>query len=270
MCDLSLSYRSFMHKYPLVSVIIPTYNRFITLIRAIDSVRKQTYPRDRIEIIIINDKSTDLKYYAKNEEFEDCIVVNLAISSKEALGHGAAGYVRNYGFSLASGEYIALLDDDDLWIPEKLEKQILEMRANDCEICSSDGYIGCTEDRRFLADNGIDYTIYAFRCSNTPINKLLDIADDGISYKFPKFLSLAHLLANNIIMTSSIIFSKRLLDITGKMGNMKDGEDFDFWIRMLAHTDKILYIDEPLIHYDIKSTAIESSDNVLEYCPRMR
>ena len=102
--------------YPIVSVIIPTYNRTALLPRAIRSVLNQSF--QDFELIIVNDGSTD-----NTEEvvksFEDNKI--RYIRHEKNRGGSAA---RNTGIKAAQGQYIGLLDDDDEWLPEKLEKQI--------------------------------------------------------------------------------------------------------------------------------------------------
>lgn len=99
-----------------VSVIIPTYNRAHLVGRAIESVLNQTY--QNFEIIVVDDGSTDnTEEVVKN--FNNKVI--RYIRHKENRGGGAA---RNTGIKEAEGNYIAFLDDDDEWLPEKLEKQI--------------------------------------------------------------------------------------------------------------------------------------------------
>ena len=122
-----------------ISVIIPSYNRFKYLLNALESVRNQTYKN--IEIIIVNDCSTQKEYY--NYKFEGCIVINLDKNSKARFGHASpGGFQRSMGMKIASGEYIAFLDDDDYWLPDKLEKQINAMLTSRCLISCTDGLIG--------------------------------------------------------------------------------------------------------------------------------
>ncbi len=106
-----------MHNtHPVVSVIIPTYNRSHLVQRAVKSVLAQTY--DDFELIVVNDASTDkTKEVIRN--FEDKRIIY--ICNEQNRGASAA---RNMGIISARGKYIALLDDDDEWLPEKLEKQI--------------------------------------------------------------------------------------------------------------------------------------------------
>ncbi len=97
-------------KYPLVSVIIPTYNREHTLIRALQSVKKQFYRP--VEIILIDDASTDgTSLLLRGFDFWDlqCRIIVNEVNS-------GIGYSRNIGIKSASWEFIALLDSDDEWI----------------------------------------------------------------------------------------------------------------------------------------------------------
>jgi glycosyltransferase involved in cell wall biosynthesis len=100
---------------PAVSVIIPTYNREKLLPKALESIKKQTF--QDFEIVIIDDASTDgtesyikglndsrIKYYKLDKNSGQCVA-------------------RNYGIKRANGEFIAFLDSDDEWLPEKLKKQ---------------------------------------------------------------------------------------------------------------------------------------------------
>ncbi|MEC4982480.1 MAG: glycosyltransferase family A protein [Oscillatoria sp. PMC 1068.18] len=97
---------------PLISVIIPVYNGDRYLAAAIESILQQTYsPR---EIIIIDDGSTD-----KTAEVAQTFPVQY--HRQDNAGSSAA---RNHGIAVASGEFIAFLDADDLWLPEKLKLQV--------------------------------------------------------------------------------------------------------------------------------------------------
>jgi len=99
-----------------VSVIIPAYNRAYLITGTIDSVLAQTYPH--FEIIVVDDGSTD-----KTQE----VVNNIKDARIKYIRHEinrGVGEARNTGINAASGEYIAFLDDDDEWLPMKLEKQM--------------------------------------------------------------------------------------------------------------------------------------------------
>ncbi|XVH33851.1 glycosyltransferase family 2 protein (plasmid) [Haloferacaceae archaeon DSL9] len=110
---------------PTASVIVPTYNRADALPRTIDSVLAQTF--EDLELIVVDDASSD---NTKNvvESYDDPRITFL---SHETNQGGSAA--RNTGIEHATGEYIAFLDSDDEWLPQKLERQIstLESRADD-------------------------------------------------------------------------------------------------------------------------------------------
>jgi len=105
-----------MNDKPVVSVVLATYNRAGLLSRAIDSVIAQTY-KD-FELIIVSDGSTDNTDEVVNS-YNDPRILFLENDKKEGLSSA-----RNSGFHHSSGKYIALLDDDDEWHPEKLEIQV--------------------------------------------------------------------------------------------------------------------------------------------------
>ena len=107
-----------MNQKPKVSVIIPTYNRASLLRRSIQSVLNQTF--QDFEIIVVDDCSTDnTEQVVKNFQEKDKRI--RYIKHKENKGGAAA---RNSGIKASKGEFIGLLDDDDEWLPKKLEKQI--------------------------------------------------------------------------------------------------------------------------------------------------
>lgn len=115
-------------KCPLVSVVIPSYNRAGTLAEAARSVLHQTYPE--LELILVDDGSTDATpQLAEALAKEDARVRYVR---QENAGACAA---RNHGAQLAKGEYIAFHDSDDVWYPEKLERQMAALQQTQADIC---------------------------------------------------------------------------------------------------------------------------------------
>ena len=104
---------------PLVSVIVPTYNRAVLLSEAVNSVLLQTY--QNIEIIVIDDGSTD-----DTTEVMATFGDRVRYTRRPNAGVNAA---RNLGLKQARGEFIALLDSDDLWAPFKIELQVRLLRT---------------------------------------------------------------------------------------------------------------------------------------------
>ncbi len=113
---------------PTVSVIIPTFNRSRLLERTIRSVLSQTY-RD-FEIIIVDDASTDNTQEMLNEKFKQEIDIGIIRYVRNEINLERSRS-RNKGMDLAAGNYIALLDDDDTWLPDHLNKLVCFMEANE-------------------------------------------------------------------------------------------------------------------------------------------
>ena len=125
-----------MNDYGLVSIITPTYNCWRFIAETIESVLAQTYPN--WELIIVDDCSTD-KTKDVVEKFKDSRIKYFR------LGHNSgAAIARNTALSLASGQWIAFLDSDDLWLPEKLERQLNFMVTNDYDFTYTN-YSECDE-----------------------------------------------------------------------------------------------------------------------------
>ncbi len=123
---------------PTVSAVITAYDRPGFLETAIKSALAQTYPV--LEVIVIDDCSpTDLAPVVAG--FDG------TVQYERLKANSGANVARNRGISLAAGDLVAFLDDDDIWIPEKLEQQIAEM-GSDAEACLCGfGYIGESKER---------------------------------------------------------------------------------------------------------------------------
>jgi len=235
----------------LITVIIPTYNRFNYLLNAIESVKNQTYKN--IEIIVINDGSTQKEYYQHN--FEDIKIIHLEKNTKELFGFPCVGYVINIGLYNASGKYIAFLDDDDYFFPTKLELQIAAMKRTGCKMSCTDGFIGkgmynkMNTYPKFNAEKFYNILRDIYRQHRS---KLLD---NG----FPEIWTLEFIKIHNCIIASTVLLDREIIETIGpqreiKMGGaMIDGVmvhiDYDYWLNAMKHTDCV-YINEPCIYYD--------------------
>lgn len=203
-----------MKKNPLVSVILPTYNRASLLPRAIKSVVNQTY--NNFELIIIDDNSSDnTKEIVKN--FEDKRIKY--IRHKENKGGAAA---RNTGIELAKGEYIAFQDSDDEWLPQKLEKQVKVFR-------------------KLPQKFGVVYSGY-WQLKNGQKKYLPS------SKIHPREGNLADiLLKGNFITTQTAIVRKDCLINSGMFdGTLPRLQDWELWIRISQHSF-FKYINEPMV-----------------------
>ena len=195
---------------PAISVIIPTYNREATLERAIKSVLEQNY--SDFELIIIDDGSTDdtskiLRKYKKQ------------IRSFSML-HSGVSAARNFGINKACGEWIALLDSDDYWLPQKLEKQM-----------------------QWLDENP-EFKIHQVGEKWIRNGKFVNPMDKHKKYSgwiFEQCLPLC------IVSPSAVIIHKSVLDDVGLFNEgMPVCEDYDLWLRV-AKKYQIGLMEELLI-----------------------
>ncbi len=232
-----------------VSVIIPTYNRFKYLLNSINSVRNQTYKN--IEIIVINDCSTQKEYY--NHNFGDDVnIIHLIKNSRFVTGFPCAGYVRNQGIKIATGKYIAFLDDDDIWLPNKLEIQIKKMKEKGFIMSCTDGLIGngmfngnVKSYKKYNAEHYFDTLINIYKEKDK---------EDLLSHKngFPEVWDFYFLSIHNCCICSSVVVEKKLLDKIQNFRLVKNGqEDYDCWLRCLQNT-KCLYLTDICFYYDLQ------------------
>jgi glycosyltransferase involved in cell wall biosynthesis len=128
---------------PLVSVIIPAYNRAHTVSETIDSVLQQTYPM--VEVIVVDDGSTD-----GTQEILRGYGTRIRATRQENAGQMAA---RNCGIRAARGEIITFLDSDDVWLPQCLERHIQVLRKAPAEVpCSlANGWLHFADGRRMTS-----------------------------------------------------------------------------------------------------------------------
>ncbi len=194
----------------MVSVIIPTYNRFPLLCEAIESVYSQTYTA--YEIVVIDDGSTD----------ETPQVPSLYPEIKYfRIGHtGYPGLVRNHGVARAFGTYIAFLDSDDIWVPEKLGKQI--------QLCESDAETVLVHTRETWK-----------RCDRIISQRKLKHNREGDVF--------VDALRKCMIGPSTVMMKKSLFESLGGFREyLEIAEDYELWLRVTA-CHRVSYIDEPLI-----------------------
>lgn len=213
----------------LVSVIIPTYNRYEFLHHSIKSVLASTYTN--LEIIVINDCSTDTRYYSGElEKYEKTKVIHLPINQRQKYNIGSAqGLTKNHGLDVAKGEWIAFLDDDDFYSPIKIELQIKYMIKN-CGLFSSTN-MNLINHNSINSDK-LDYDI------------IRQYFKKGI---VPNILTKDIIEHTNYINNSSVIIHKTIVDKTGYFNGVKY-EDWDYWKRALSYTN-CYYIDIPLLQY---------------------
>lgn len=215
---------------PLVSVILPTYNRAHMIKKAIDSVLSQTY--SDLELIIADDASTD-----------DTKEVVKAISDERIRyfcceKNGGAAAARNFGIKKASplSEWIAFEDSDDIWHRDKLEKQFLSLSKEPmAEFCY----------HKIRYDMGGDY------CAILP--------DERLSVEKKHGDIFAELLHENLVDCPSMLIKRSLLEKTGLFDETLPAlEDYDLAIR-LGKASKAAFADEVLLESSYSTTGVSGS-----------
>ena len=230
-------------KEPLVSVVIPTYNRFEYLLDAIESVQNQTY--SNIEIIVVNDCSTQEQYYSF--DFGSSVkIYHLPQNSKKIFGHSSGGYVRNYGCQMSSGKYIAFLDDDDIFLKNKIIDQVGMMEYLDIPFTCTNGYIGNGKYykeksyNKFLEHNH-ESVLKKFRQRNS---------EHLIVPKYPSVFTRKIIDIHNLIVTSSVMVNRQMFIEIGMFRHLPNGtEDYDAWKRILDRY-KCYYLSSPYFYYN--------------------
>lgn len=250
----------------LVSVVIPSFNRFKYLMNTISSVQKQTY--QNIEIIVINDCSTQEEYYSYDWEGNGIDILHLKENSRKIFTHAGCGYVRNKGIEKCSGKYIAFCDDDDIWFPEKIKLQLVAMKKTECKMSSTDGLIGngiynkARKYKKYNAEHYFQtlYKIYDTYSDNTarktlkkiPVIKKM-VASKSINMLakgFPEIWTYEFLKVHNCMIMSSVVVERSILEKINNFKNIKNGEeDYDCWLRALEHTNSV-YVKETCFYYD--------------------
>jgi glycosyltransferase involved in cell wall biosynthesis len=200
---------------PLVSVVIPTYNRAALLAQAIDSVLAQTFAD--YEVIVVDDGSTD-RTAAVVEAVADRRVSLISLPHS-----GLPARVRNAGIKRARGRYIAFLDSDDLWDPSKLDEQLAALAARpDCRWCHTGG--------RCIDEAGAPHPRW-------PMPRL---ASEG-------WIAEPLLRRRAGVNSSSVLVDGALLrDVGGFDETFVWGEDYDLWVR-LALRSPIACVRDPRV-----------------------
>ena len=204
---------------PLVSVVIPTYNRAQYIAETIESVLRQTY--ENIEILVIDDGSTD-----------DTAAVVRQFGSRVRYvwqKNAERGAARNHGLRLASGEFISFLDSDDLWMPRKVEAGV--------DFLSSNRNVGLLYGDALVinAEGSATRIIRARGPSGRVTGKLLE--------------------ENFVIMPTNLARTSLLREIGGfcEDREISGSEDWEAWLRLSLITD-FAYAPEVTAKYRIHAT----------------
>ncbi|MBC1372006.1 glycosyltransferase family 2 protein [Listeria booriae] len=205
-------------KEKLVSVIIPTYNSEDTIAGTISSVLNQTYKS--LEIIIVDDASNDKTVQiikALDKPQIHLFVLDQNLGAAEA---------RNIALSKARGRFIAFLDSDDTWYPEKLARQLSFMEENQAGFC---------------------FTAYERVVATTVINIV----------QVPKQLAYHNLLRNTIINCSTVVIDRKRINSV-KMPSIKTRQDTATWLAILKKGHIAYGLNDVLASYNLRNNSLSS------------
>lgn len=204
-----------------LSVIIPTYNRASLVRAAVDSALRQSVPP--YEVLVCDDGSTDDTAALLRQLFADVPQVKVL-----SLPHsGLPAVARNAGIAAASGDWLAFLDSDDVWLPEKTARQWAVIQENPA--------IGLVCANAFVARHGDDPQMRATLLQDVPTGEV----------------TLARLLGENVVIASSTLVRRTLLLAAGAFSSqpeLRSVEDYELWLR-LATFAPVHYLSDPLIIY---------------------
>lgn len=212
-----------MENQPLVSVIMPCYNmeRFIAC--TIESVQRQTYPH--WELLIVDDASTDgTAEIVKSHQNQDD---RIRFVVKEQ--HSGIADSRNQAIRMAQGRYLAFLDSDDLWHPDKLEVQL-----------------------RFMTEKNIGFCYSSYDCvdeTGAPLEKTVKAVSD---------LDYEAYLRNTIIGCSTVMLDKTIVSEV-VVPNFRTSEDTATWLNILKKGFLAYAIGQPLTSYRIRQHSASSN-----------
>jgi glycosyltransferase involved in cell wall biosynthesis len=212
---------------PLVSVIIPTWNRKDIVTAAIHSVLRQSYKN--IEILVCDDGSFD-DTFKRVSAIDDSRIK--WVPGKHV---GLPAAPRNAGLKIASGEWIAFLDSDDIWHEKKLETQLRALQN-----AAQPTLASCSNAERRISPQEITGLLLAIPATDTRITR-------------------AQLFKTNFVITSSALFHRSLLREAAGFPinvNLKVGEDYAFWLRIATSTDFIFHADPLLVYSDTPQTSV--------------
>jgi glycosyltransferase involved in cell wall biosynthesis len=215
----------------MISVIIPTYNSEKYIKEALDSVIYQTYKN--IEIIVVDDGSTDQTY----EILQPYIDRNgIKYVYQENSGPALA---RNQGITNATGDFVAFLDADDIWLPHFLEKLYERLYYNnDIGFVYCDNYY-VDEQKKYIENYIRETRKYSGNiCTN--------------------------LLCEHFILTPSVLIRKKCFDVIGLFDeSLRVGEDYEFFLR-LAFAYNADFVDEKLWERRVLKNSLSRQDFVID------
>lgn len=199
-----------------VSVIIPTYKRSEFLTRAIDSVLNQTYKN--VEVVVVDDNGLDSEYRKRTEEKMEIYKNNSrVVYIKNSVNLGGA-LSRNEGIKKATGDYITFLDDDDVYLPNKIKNQL-----------------------SFMVEHNLDMSFTNVRIHNTN-DKLIDFREHSYVKSWSNEELLKQHLMHHLTPTATYMYRRSALERIGGFDQSKVGQEFRLMLKSIERGLKIGYL----------------------------
>lgn len=220
----------------LVSIIIPTFKRSEKLANAIESIRRQTY--QNYEIIIVDDNDPKTEDRKNTEKFMKQYKDDKKIRYIKMPKNGGGAAARNYGIKNAYGDFIAFLDDDDVYLEEKIEVQLKFMLDNNLDACFMNEVV--------LDENGHLRYIKDYK----------DFNPDKI---------LAYHLTEMIVGPQTFMYKKSVLQAINGFDIVPAGQEYILMYKTIMQGFKVWHLDANLVHiYIHKGARISTSARKLE------
>lgn len=205
---------------PVISVIMPVYNAVQTLERAVESVQAQS--RTDWELLLIEDGSKD----GSADLCASLAAADLRLRLLRQPGNTGAALARNAGIAQARGRFIAFLDSDDEWLPEKLSLQL-----------------------DFMVQRGAAFSYTGFWRARA------DQAHHQIHV--PASVDRTELLRGNVIGCLTAIYDRSQFQ-DQSMPELRMRQDFAFWLQLLEHCPRAYGLDEPLAVHHVTDSSLSS------------
>jgi glycosyltransferase involved in cell wall biosynthesis len=212
---------------PLVSIIIPAFNRAALIAETLDSVYEQEH--ESIELIVVNDGSSDDTKTIVSDWISrkgNRFVRSILHSFDKNEGKSDAV---NYGFSISSGEFVMILDSDDILMPQAINNEI--------EYLKNHSIVDAVFAGAYLLDN------------QTKTDILIHTTQNFASFENVRLTYGEILLKGNCIVASTVLMKKKLVSIIGGFRNdLRYTHDLDYWVR-ISRDYNFGFVNIPILYY---------------------